>query len=127
MASVLLPGAGIIVRLGQDVAYVDFAPVVVKDGNQTKLVSPDVEDRELADLVRMGIERAHVRKTLPRSTSGHPVPGLQGTPRVCVHGPELAQQLLRDDVHATPWFRPRLLSASRFGKQDLLSPVQQPE
>jgi hypothetical protein len=79
----------------------DVQPIAIEvdDHDQPKLISADVEDGATPDLIRMGINLAHVGKFLPRCVFGGAMPPSPGLFRVRPLLPGLPELLLGNDVH----------------------------
>jgi hypothetical protein len=81
-------------------ADVYLAGSIVDVRGQPILVSANVEDRELANRIRVWIRFAHIHETGPPQSLGSPIPVVKRRLRVLVSVRELPKGLAADDAYA---------------------------
>jgi hypothetical protein len=80
------------------VANVDLAGSIVDVRGQAILISTYIEDRELANRIRVWMRFAHIRETGPQSLR-RPIPVIEGRLRILVGVGKLTERLATDDTH----------------------------
>lgn len=105
----------------QDVPDVQLLPIVMNGSDQPELVSPDVEDRKLIDLIsrRKGPPQVDEGRIVGLTHNREPV--LQRNSRVRVGLREVFEALSRGDMYKKEYLDMRYLSRVRDGM--FLSPA----
>jgi hypothetical protein len=77
--------------MGQDMASIDLAPVIVDDADQTESISQDVEYGESINLVCMLYRRPHVAEPVPFRTLDELDPDAERSLELTIDNPGFAQ------------------------------------